>query len=79
MSFSRPSLTRLLLVAGREVRTLVASPPPLTAEVGARAGMGEVRPSGRQSFIVTNRDHDPRRLDGAAGCEFVDDRIRLRW
>jgi hypothetical protein len=35
-------------------------------------------PIERASFIAANRDNDAGRLDAAAGCEFVDDRIRLR-
>ena len=35
-------------------------------------------PSARASFVVADRDHEERRLDAVAGCEFVDDRIRLR-
>jgi hypothetical protein len=30
------------------------------------------------SFIAADSDDDAGRLDAAAGCEFVDDRIRLR-
>jgi hypothetical protein len=31
----------------------------------------------RVSVIVANRDYDARRLDAAAGCEFLDDAIRF--
>jgi hypothetical protein len=51
-----------LFAAGREERTIVAS-PARTPEA---------------SFIASGRDAEAERLDAAAGCEFVDDRIRLR-
>jgi hypothetical protein len=38
---------------------------------------GDVQPGAGRPFIATDRDRDARRLDGVAGCEFVDDRIRL--
>jgi uncharacterized protein YbjT (DUF2867 family) len=38
--------------------------------------VGDVQPIERVSFIA-DRDNDAGRLDAAAGCEFVDDRIRL--
>ena len=37
----------------------------------------DVQPRARVSFIVEDRDHDAEPLDTAAGCEFLDDRIRL--
>lgn len=39
--------------------------------------VGDVQPIERAEFIA-DRDNDAGRLDAAAGCEFVDDRIRLR-
>jgi nucleoside-diphosphate-sugar epimerase len=50
-----------LLAVGREVRTMVSS-PTRAAQV---------------SVISADRDGDAGRLDEAAGCEFVDDRIHL--
>ena len=37
----------------------------------------DTQPGDGGSFNVANRDHDADRLDAAAGCEYVDDRIRL--
>jgi hypothetical protein len=53
-----------LLAAGRELRAVLE-----TRDVQATAPV---------LFIAADRDHDEGRLDSAAGCEFVDDRIRLR-
>jgi len=64
-----------LLAAGREVRTIVES-PTRTAEVRAALDTRDVQPGAHASFIATDRDHQAGRLDAAAGCEFVDDRIR---
>jgi nucleoside-diphosphate-sugar epimerase len=66
-----------LLAAGREVRTVVGS-PTRSAEVRAMVDAGDVQPSARASFVVADGDHEERRLDAVAGCEFVDDRIRRR-
>jgi hypothetical protein len=33
---------------------------------------------GKQAVAQACRDHDQPRLDAAAGCEFVDDRLRRR-
>ena len=38
---------------------------------------GDVQPGARVSFIAPGRIHDAERLDAVAGCEFLDDRIRL--
>jgi hypothetical protein len=38
---------------------------------------GYVQPGARVSFIASDRDDDAGRLDADAGCECVDDRIRL--
>ena len=35
-------------------------------------------PGPRVPLIAADRDHDARRLDAVAGCEFLDDRIRRR-
>jgi nucleoside-diphosphate-sugar epimerase len=66
-----------LLAAGREVRTTVGS-ATRAAEARAMVDGGGVQPGARVSFVTADRDHDARRLDPVAGCEFVDDRIRLR-
>jgi nucleoside-diphosphate-sugar epimerase len=63
------------LAAGREVRTIVES-PTRAAEVRATLDTRDVQPGAHASFIATDRDHQAGRLDAAAGCEFVDDRIR---
>jgi len=65
-----------LLAAVRDVRTMVGS-PTLPAEVRAMEDTGDDQPRARVSFVATDRDHDAGRLDAVAGCEFVDDRIRL--
>jgi hypothetical protein len=65
-----------LLAAGREVRTMARS-STRAAEVRAMLDAGDVPPGTRGSFIAADRDPDARRLDAVAGCEFVDDRIRL--
>ena len=64
-----------LLAAGRELRTIVGG-QTRAAEVRAVLDARDVQTSAPVSFIA-DRDHDEGRLDGAAGCEFVDDRIRL--
>jgi dihydroflavonol-4-reductase len=66
-----------LVAACREVRTIVETPTH-AAEVRAMLGTREVQPGTRMSFIAADSDDDAGRLDAAAGCEFVDDRIRLR-
>ena len=48
------------------------------AETRAILETGDVQPGARVSFIAADRDHDAGKLDAVAGCEFVDDRIRLR-
>jgi hypothetical protein len=50
-----------LLATGREVRTMMGSETPLA----------------RVSFVAADRDREAGRMDAIAGCEFVDDRIRL--
>jgi dihydroflavonol-4-reductase len=66
-----------LLAAGRELRTMVGT-ATRTAEMRAILHTGNVQRGGRVSFIAADRDHEGGRLDAAAGCEFVDDRVRLR-
>jgi dihydroflavonol-4-reductase len=75
-ALSRSRVILRLRAAGREVRTIVGSPTH-AAQVRATVDPGDVQPAARVSFIVADRDHDEGRLDGVAGCEFVDDRIRL--
>jgi hypothetical protein len=65
-----------LLAAGRAVRTMVGSstyaalPTPTADKEG-------VWPRALLSVAVAARDYyDIERLDAAAGCEFVDDRLR---
>jgi hypothetical protein len=65
-----------LLAAGREVRTMVVS-PTRAAEMRAIPDTGGVQPGAPVPFIASDRADDARRLDVVAGCEFVDDRIRL--
>jgi dihydroflavonol-4-reductase len=66
-----------LLAAGREVRTMVGS-STRAAEVRAMVDTGDLQPGARVSFVAADRDPDGGRLDAVAGCEFLDDRIRLR-
>ena len=42
------------------------------------AARRNVQPIERVSFNAADRDNDARRVDAAAGCEFVDDRLRFR-
>jgi hypothetical protein len=64
-----------LLVAGAAPRSVEESPGH-AAEQPATPN-GDV-PSHPASLIVPVRDHDGESVDGVAGSEFVDDRIRLR-
>ena len=66
-----------LLAAGREVHTVV-SWPRRALEARRTVEIGDVQPIERDSFVVADRDNRTGRMDAAAGCEFVDDRIRLR-
>ena len=52
----------LFLSAGRDVRQMLDT--------------RDVQPGARMSFIAPDHDHAP--LDSIAGCEYVDDRIRLQ-
>jgi dihydroflavonol-4-reductase len=68
---------RQLLAAGREVRSIVER-PTRAAPVRAMLDTGKVQSGARLSFSVADRDDDAGRLDAVSGCEFLDDRIRLR-
>ena len=65
-----------LLTAHREERTIVGR-PTRASEVHATLGSGDVQPDPGVSPIASDRHDDAGRLDAVAGCEFVDDRIRL--
>jgi hypothetical protein len=65
-----------LLAAGREACGMVAS-PRRAAEMCEVVDTGDVQPAARMPFITSDRDDDAGRLDAVAGCEFVDDQIRL--
>jgi len=54
----------------------VARSPEREAEGRAMVDTGDVQREARVSFAA-DLDHDGGRLDAVAGCEFVDDRIRL--
>jgi hypothetical protein len=62
---------------GRTVRSMVER-PARAEEVRALVNVGDDQLGARVSFIAADPDHDAGRLDAAAGCEFVDDRIRRR-
>jgi nucleoside-diphosphate-sugar epimerase len=64
-----------LLAGGRECYAMVES-PTRAAEVRPMLGTRGVRQD-RLSFMAADRDDDAARLDAVAGCEYVDDRIRL--
>jgi hypothetical protein len=66
-----------LLAAGREVCDMVVS-PRRAVEMRAILEAGYVQPGARVAFIASDRDDGEGRLDAVAGCEFADDRIRLR-
>ena len=63
------------LARGREVRTMPGH-PTRAVEVCAM-DTGDIQPSARLLFVPADRNHDPERVDAVAGCEFVDDRIRV--
>jgi hypothetical protein len=46
-------------------------------EVRPVVDSGDVQPSARVKFIAPGRIHAAEGLDAVAGCEFLDDRIRL--
>jgi hypothetical protein len=54
----------------------MAGSPARAAELPAPQGAGDVQPA-RVPFVASDRDDDAGELDSVAGCEFVDDRIRL--
>ena len=66
-----------LVAAGREVRTMLGS-PTRAAEKRVILDTGDIQSRTRMSFFAKDRDDQAGRLDAAAGCEFVDDRIRRR-
>jgi hypothetical protein len=72
---TRSAILRLL-AAGPGVRTIEENSTP-AASVRAVLDTRNVQPNARVRFIAADRD-DAGRLDAVAGCEFVDDRIRLR-
>ena len=43
----------------------------------ALSGTEDAQSDAPESLVTAARDYDAERLDAAAGCEFVDDRIRL--
>jgi hypothetical protein len=55
----------------------MAGSPARASAVRAMLDTGDVQPDAPESFIVSDRDDDAGRLDAVAGCEFVDDQIRL--
>ena len=65
-----------LLAVGRKLSTIVGNQTGAAA-VPAVLDTRDVQTSARISFIAADHEHDQGRLDSAAGCEFVDDRIRL--
>jgi hypothetical protein len=65
-----------LLATGSGVRTIEENLTP-AASVCAVLDMRNVQPDARARFMAADRDHAAR-LDAIAGCECVDDRIRLR-
>ena len=64
-----------LLTGHRDERTIVGS--PTRAAEGRALDSGDVQPDAGVSPIASGRHDGAARLDAAAGCEFVDDRIRL--
>jgi hypothetical protein len=73
--FTSSAILRLL-AAGPGVRTMEENPTP-AASVRAELDRRNVQPDARVRLIAADRDDDAGRLDAVAGCEFVDDRIRL--
>jgi hypothetical protein len=73
--FTSSAILRLL-AAGPGVRTMEENPTP-AASVRADLARRNGQPDARVRFIAADRD-DAGRPDAVAGCEFVDDRIRLR-
>jgi hypothetical protein len=48
-----------------------------SGEVPTEPDIGEAQPDARVSFTAEDFHDDAARLDGAAGCEYVDDAIRM--
>jgi hypothetical protein len=65
------------LATFRGVRAIVESSTHAT-DVRAVHDTRLVQPGAGVSFITVGSEDDAGRLDATAGCEFVDDRIRLR-
>jgi hypothetical protein len=65
-----------ILAAGRRMR-MIGGTHSREAEIDAALNIQYIQTSVRASFIVADEPHDEGGLDAAAGCEFVDDRIRL--
>ena len=65
------------IAASDRASEVMVGSPTRAAEVRTGVDTGDVQPGARISFIAADRDHDAGGLDAAAGCEFVDDRIRL--
>ena len=74
--FGSRSILRMF-ADGSEVPSMDEN-PRRAAEESATADARDVPPSSRVSFIAADRDQPAERVDGVAGSEFVDDRIRLR-
>ena len=72
---NKTSILRLV-VGDQGVRTIEENSTP-AASVRAVLNTRNVQPNARVRLIAVDRD-DAGRLDAVAGCEFVDDRIRLR-
>jgi nucleoside-diphosphate-sugar epimerase len=69
------------VVASRVILRFLATCHQVRAVVESPTRVAEVRAMlehPRVSFIAADSDNDAGRLDAAAGCEFVDDRLRLR-
>jgi nucleoside-diphosphate-sugar epimerase len=65
-----------LLAAVREARSM-AGGSTRAAEVRTMANTRDVQPGARVSSIALDRNHDAGMVDAVAGCEFLDDRLRL--
>jgi hypothetical protein len=60
------------MVGGRVIRRLLGAGGDVRPMLDARDG----QPSEREAWIAAYQDHE--QLDATAGCEYVDDQIRLR-
>jgi hypothetical protein len=63
-------------MVGRRMPAMVKNPTP-AAEPHPVPTIRQVEPRARVPFIAAHRDHEEAKVDTAAGCEFLDDRIRL--